>query len=178
MAWKPKQKEKTVEPTKKAIKSKAVKGKPKDPKAKPLFRGLPNPDKPEKRADEFPNISTFEREDMDDAKRLMLEDLENQDIEKAIKSARAATKEQLAVIARKYGVEGMRWGQMVVYFGDMKTKWTLISDLLLKELASAGVDTEILDQCREAAMQESKPFLDVKVKDITPKPKEEEQTEG
>lgn len=112
------------------------------------------------RYDSFPLVSEFSRDDMDLAIELMSDDLSYQEQEHEIHEARQVIKQQLAdLIDRNTSKGGCRWGQMAVYHRGMKTRRTLNAKLLVEN----GVPASVI----EASKKESKPYLDLRVNDLS-----------
>lgn len=132
-------------------------------------------EKAERRADEFPNISTFDPPDMKLAKGLMESDLLLQEQQMELAVNRAEIKRQLAVIAENYRVEGMRWGTFVAYYNGLKTKTSYPIKQFMRELATAGVDSDLIEECRTASAKVSKEYVDLRVVDLA-KPKNTKHT--
>lgn len=124
-------------------------------------RPAAEPDKP--KYEEMPLVSVFPRQDMRSAIELMSEDVEIQEQVQAFTARRAEIKAQLVDIAERNDVPGMRHGQLVVYYNGSKTKSSLNRALLLEN----GVTPAQL----EASMKESKPYIDLRVVDLS-KPKQ------
>lgn len=122
-------------------------------------------DKP-KRADDFPIVSAFNKSDMKESIRLMQESVRLSRLQKECKESLDTIKVELAGIAKRNKVEGMRYGSLVVYYRGEKTRKTLNYAKLLE----AGVPASKLDQ----GYVESKPFLDLQVRDLEAK----EQTDS
>ena len=136
------------------------------PAAKPVAKSLFDPhakarsynpgDRVTKR-NSFPNVSEFEHRDM---KRAILLIEQDADLAESIAEAeglRKTGKEELAELARKYGLEGsgMRWGPYTVYYGGEQTKRTLNLALLIEN----GVSVDQI----EASYKEGQPYLDMRV---------------
>ena len=136
---------------------------PEAPKRRP-----PEP-KPERRADELPLISVLPRKEMDLALSLMVEDVAIQEVEAMNKARRAEIKTELAALAVAHDMPGMRHGQLAVYYGGEKTKWSLNRGLLLEN----GVTPQQL----EDSMKESKPYVDLRIVDLS-KPRGGKQAGG
>lgn len=168
MAWQPKKNVGSSRSTAKAPPK--PKGKDK-PKKNPMSRitGQPTSDETTKRADEFPNISTFDAPDMKLALALITTDLEYKEQEELIDQARKEGKAKLHEIAVKYGTDGMRWGQYAVYDRGVVARPSCKLEDFILELAGAGVDADVIADCRKAATRDGKEFLDLKVMDLTPK---------
>jgi hypothetical protein len=109
--------------------------------------------------DSFPIVSEFEQADMDLAIELMTEDVLYKEQEDAVVAARRDIKKELAAISQKYDVAGMRHGQLVTYYGGMKTKKTLSKTKLVEN----GVDLDVI----EASYSESAPYPDVRVVNLS-----------
>ncbi len=108
---------------------------------------------------------------MQSALALMQNDLEYAQQEKVVKQTRADGKKMLAEIAVRNEVPGgMRWGQLAVYYRGEKTTKTLDQDKLWKILIEElEVNPVELEQARVRATKESAPWLDLQVKDLSPK---------
>lgn len=110
------------------------------------------------KADSLPIVSTFNRADMDASIALMNEDVEIQEQVAAFTARRAEIKAELAAVAERHHVDGFRHGQIAVYYGGQKTKWSLNRAMLIEN----GVTPQQL----EDSMKESKPFVDLRVVDL------------
>ena len=115
--------------------------------------------KPPTKADSFPAVTQFGAEDAAEAVRLMDEDVAYQEQEEAVKKARRDIKDGLAYIAKKYRVDGMQHGSLVVYYSGSKTRKTLDKTLLVENGCPADVVA--------ASYKESKPWEDVRVVDTS-----------
>lgn len=123
------------------------------------YQSLEKPGKPA-RYDSFPLVSEFSRQDMDRAIELMAEDLALQEIEADTKESRQAVKRELGEIReRNTSHGGMRWGQLVVYDQGMVTRRTLNAKLLVEN----GVPADVVERSKK----ESKPYRDLRVKDLS-----------
>jgi len=114
---------------------------------------------PERKADELPLVSVMPRREMDLAISLMSEDVAIQEVEAANKQRRQEIKTELAALAKAHDMPGMRHGQLAVYYGGQKTKWSLNRALLLEN----GVTPQQL----EDSMKESKPYIDLRIVDLS-----------
>ncbi len=111
------------------------------------------------KADSFPEVSSFAREDAERVNTLIDEDLAYQEQEAAVKEARKAVKAELIGLARKYETGGMRAGSVVVYYEAGKTKRTLDRTLLVENGCPADVVA--------ASYRESAPWEEVRVVDTS-----------
>jgi len=127
-------------------------GKAPDPEPQPL------PSATGLRFDELPIASTFSRADMDEAIRLMTEDVEYVDQEAAIQAERKAGKARLEAIGRKYGVPGLRHGLLETRFYT-ETRQTLDKGRFVE----LGGDIDVLN----ASYKAGKEFVKVKVTDTS-----------
>jgi hypothetical protein len=128
----------------------------------------PKPSAAGLRFDELPMTSTFSRADMDEATRLMTEDLEYGEQEKVIQAERAKGKARLTELARKYHIPGMRHGQLEVRL------YTESRDKLDKGLfVELGGDIDIL----KAAYKKGKEYVKVVVSDTSKKRQKEDSEE-
>lgn len=128
----------------------------------------PPPPAPERKADELPIVSVLPRREMDRAIELMSEDVAIQEVEAMNKARRAEIKQELAALEQEHDLPGMRHGQLAVYYGGEKTKWSLNRALLLEN----GVTPQQL----EDSMKESKPYIDLRIVDLS-KPRGGKQSE-
>lgn len=124
----------------------------------PVKRRPPEP-KPERRADELPLVSVLPRSKMDLAIKLIQEDVAIQEAMAGAAARRAAIKESLAAICKDEEQPGLRYGQLAVYYNGEKTKWSLNRAMLLEN----GVTPEQLEE----SMKESKPFIDLTIRDLS-----------
>jgi len=135
-------------------------GGPRAPQPAPqVAKRRPPEPKPERKADELPLVSVMPRREMDLAISLMSEDVAIQEVEAANKQRRQEIKTELAALAEAHDMPGMRHGQLAVYYGGEKTKWSLNRALLLEN----GVTPQQL----EDSMKESKPFVDLRIVDLS-----------
>jgi len=121
-----------------------------DPPALPSAAGL--------RFDELPMTSTFSRRDMDEAIRLMTEDVEYADQEAVVAAERKKGKAALEAIGRKYVVPGMRHGMLEVRLYTEQRE-TLDKGLFVE----LGGDIDVLRQ----SYRKGKEFVKVVVKDTS-----------
>jgi len=125
-----------------------------------------------KRADEFPLISVMSRTDMEEARALMQADIDYQDQAKSIAQIRDDIKISLYGIAKRYSLDGFRAGTLVVYNNGMRAGSKRFNSKAGKRLlAELGATEEQLESC----MKETKPFLDLKVRDVSQAEEEEEE---
>ena len=117
------------------------------------------------KAYDLPIISTFNRADMDRAKDLLEEYTAIQPLLKQYEERKKEIANELAELAKKHKVPGMRWGNWVMYFGGEIAKKTLDAALLLEH----KVKQSVIDQC----YKESNPYYDVRVFDLERKKEED-----
>lgn len=96
------------------------------------------------------------------AAQLLIDYATYQESKAALEEQLREIKSALAAIADKYGAPGIRHESLVMYYGGEKTRRTLSRTMLLEN----GVTPEQI----EASYQDSKPYLDVRVVDLS-KPK-------
>lgn len=121
-------------------------------------RRPPEP-KPERKADELPIVSVLPRSQMDTAISLMTEDITLAELISNANDRRKEIKAELAPILQEHDLPGLRHGQMALYFGGEKTKWSLDRKLLLEN----GVTPQQIQD----SMKESKPFIDLRITDLS-----------
>jgi len=130
------------------------------------FAGAAEPPPPSRVADTFPLVSEFTRADMDYAIHLLSEEVSLAAQEKDVKEARTALKSELGALAAKYGVPGMRWGQVACYYGGMKRRKNLDKKKLIEYIT-----VEELEACYTLG----KEYLDVRVRDLSKKDDEDKE---
>lgn len=121
----------------------------------------------------MPLISTFERADMDEARRLMEDDIGYQEQIDAIAEARDEIKNKLAVLLNRYNAPGARYGLLTVYYGGMKSSNRFNGKMAKRLMAEHGIPAEDIAAC----YKETKPHLSLTVKDLGKKKSDKDEEE-
>lgn len=91
----------------------------------------------------LPLISCMDREDMDEAKRLLEEYDGTDTLLKQLEGEKDKLKKGLAELQKKYGLAGMRWGGWAYATRVMEGRESLSKELLIQ----AGVGADVIEAC-------------------------------